>query len=71
MFLDADWVVKAVMIGLAFASLVTWTVWIAKTWEWRDARRGVRRSVRMLADAPTLAYAHEQLRNNGTASRDN
>src|SRR5690606_13642933 len=26
MFMAADWVVKAVMIGLAFASLVTWTV---------------------------------------------
>jgi len=31
MFLNADIVVKAVMIGLAFASLVTWTVWLAKT----------------------------------------
>ncbi len=30
MFLNADIVVKAVMIGLAFASLVTWTVWVAK-----------------------------------------
>src|SRR5215470_14115178 len=33
MFLNADIVVKAVMIGLAFASLVTWTVWLAKTIE--------------------------------------
>ena len=33
MFLDADWIVKTVMIGLAFASLVSWTVWLAKTWE--------------------------------------
>jgi biopolymer transport protein ExbB len=43
MFLNADIVVKAVMIGLAFASLVTWTVWFAKTielqWEMRRARR--------------------------------
>ena len=31
MFLNADIVVKVVMIGLAFASLVTWTVWLAKT----------------------------------------
>jgi biopolymer transport protein ExbB len=67
MFLDADWVVKAVMIGLAFASLVTWTVWLAKTWELARARRDVLRSVRMLVDAPTLAYAHEQLRNSDTA----
>jgi len=25
--------VKAVLIGLAFASIVTWTVWLAKTIE--------------------------------------
>ena len=68
MFLDADWVVKAVMIGLAFASLVTWTVWLAKTWELARARLQVRRDVRMLLDAPTLAYAHEQLRKSGTAA---
>ena len=30
MFMSADVVVKAVMIGLAFASLVTWTIFIAK-----------------------------------------
>ena len=35
MFLNADIVVKAVMVGLAFASLVTWTVWLAKTIELR------------------------------------
>ena len=31
MFQNADIIVKIVMIGLAFASLVTWTVWLAKT----------------------------------------
>jgi len=31
MYLNADPVVKAVLIGLAFASVVTWTVWLAKT----------------------------------------
>ncbi|WP_407170601.1 tonB-system energizer ExbB [Bradyrhizobium sp. ORS 111] len=35
MFQSADIVVKAVMIGLAFASLVTWTIWLAKTVEIR------------------------------------
>jgi len=33
MFLSADWVVKGVMIGLAFASVVTWTVLLAKSLE--------------------------------------
>ena len=28
-----DVVVQAVMVGLAFASLVTWTIWLAKTIE--------------------------------------
>ncbi|MGY3353532.1 hypothetical protein ACVWZK_000195 [Bradyrhizobium sp. GM0.4] len=37
MFVNADVVVKAVMIGLAFASLVTWTIWLAKTIELRLA----------------------------------
>ena len=33
MFLNADIVVKVVMVGLLFASLVTWTVWLAKNIE--------------------------------------
>ena len=66
MFLDADWVVKAVMIGLAFASLVSWTVWLAKTWELARGRREVRRGVRTLFESPTLARAHDQLHDGGT-----
>jgi biopolymer transport protein ExbB len=57
MFLNADIVVKAVMIGLAFASLVTWTVWLAKTIELRVARRGARRRLRMLEDGTSLRDA--------------
>ena len=67
MFLDADWVVKAVMIGLAFASLVTWTVWLAKTWELARGRLEVRRGVRTLLESPTLARAHDQLHDGDTA----
>jgi len=63
MFLHADIIVKAVMIGLAFASLVTWTVWVAKTVELRSARVAARRGLRILADCATLAQAYEQLRN--------
>src|ERR1700749_1130217 len=33
MFLSADVLVKAVMVGLAFASLVTWTIFLAKMFE--------------------------------------
>ncbi len=62
MYLDADWVVKAVMIGLAFASLVTWTVFFAKSLELRNARSKVRRGLRILGQAVTLAEAHDVLR---------
>jgi biopolymer transport protein ExbB len=67
MIRDADWVVKAVMAGLAFASLVTWTVFLAKTFELRKARVEVRRGLRILVNAPTLAKAHDQLRDGKTA----
>jgi biopolymer transport protein ExbB len=62
MFENSDLVVKAVIIGLAFASLVTWTVWLAKTLELRSARGEVRRDLRVLNNAVTLAQAHDQLR---------
>ena len=42
MFLNADPVVKAVMVGLVFASLVTWTAWLAKSIEIFFAKRRVR-----------------------------
>jgi len=62
MYLDADRVVQAVMIGLALASFVTWTVFVAKMLELRKARSGVRRGLRVLLNAVTLAQAHDQLR---------
>src|SRR5271168_1165869 len=57
MFLNADIVVKAVMIGLAFASLVTWTVWLAKTIELRVAKRAARRRLKMLEAGGGLTTA--------------
>jgi biopolymer transport protein ExbB len=48
MFVNADIVVKAVMVGLAFASLVTWTVWLAKTIELRRDTRVARRRLSLL-----------------------
>ena len=48
MFMSADVLVKAVMIGLAFASLVTWTIFIAKMIELsrRSAQAARARSTR-------------------------
>jgi len=57
MFLNADIVVKAVMIGLAFASLVTWTVWLAKTIELGGAQRLARRRITLLESGGSLAAA--------------
>jgi biopolymer transport protein ExbB len=62
MFLNADIIVKMVMIGLAFASLVTWTVWLSKTLELRNMRALVRSGLRILNNATTLAQAHDQMR---------
>ncbi|WP_324414760.1 tonB-system energizer ExbB [Bradyrhizobium sp.] len=57
MFMSADVVVKAVMIGLAFASLVTWTIFIAKMIELSVVRRKVRSALAKIADARSLAEA--------------
>ena len=55
MFVNADIVVKAVMIGLALASLMTWTVWLAKTIELRRATNAAKRRLRLLESDTTLA----------------
>jgi len=55
MFQAADVVVKAVMIGLAFASLVTWTVWLAKTIELRRETGIAKRRLELLESDTTLA----------------
>jgi biopolymer transport protein ExbB len=55
MFLHADIVVKLVLIGLAFASLVTWTVCLAKAIELTSAKRKVYGHLRALAKARALA----------------
>ena len=57
MFLAADIIVKAVMIGLAFASLVTWTVFIAKTIELSAAQRNLRAALVKVSEVRSLAEA--------------
>jgi biopolymer transport protein ExbB len=57
MFLSADILVKAVMIGLAFASLVTWTIFIAKIIELSVIRRKLRAALGKIGDARSLAEA--------------
>jgi biopolymer transport protein ExbB len=57
MFLAADWVVKSVMIGLALASLATWTVWLAKSLELAGARRRAKKVIKAISRARTLSEA--------------
>jgi biopolymer transport protein ExbB len=57
MFMSADIVVKAVMIGLAFASLVTWTVFIAKMIEFSIVQGKLRSALRKIKDSRSLAEA--------------
>jgi biopolymer transport protein ExbB len=61
MFLSADILVKAVMIGLAFASLLTWTIFIAKMIELSVAQRRLRAAIGKIGDAKSLAEAQFML----------
>jgi len=57
MFTAADWIVKTVMIGLALASVISWTVWLAKSFEIAAAKRRASRALAALSTARTLAEA--------------
>ncbi len=61
MFMAADWVVKAVMIGLALASLLTWTVWIAKSFELAAAKRRLKRVNKIVGHSRSLDDAVSSL----------
>ncbi|KRE22280.1 hypothetical protein ASE66_27770 [Bosea sp. Root483D1] len=61
MFMAADIVVKAVMLGLAFASLVTWTIWLAKALELAAAKARAGRAVRRLEEAVSLDEAAQAI----------
>ncbi|GAA4180088.1 tonB-system energizer ExbB [Shinella granuli] len=70
MFMAADIVVKGVMIGLAFASVVTWAVLLAKLVELAAAQRSASRAVRQLIVARGLEDGEQALgRNRGTVAR--
>ncbi len=61
MFLHADIVVKIVISGLLLASVLTWTVGLAKTIELMAVKRRLRRACRVLRDAGSLAVAADNL----------
>ena len=57
MFMSADIIVKAVMIGLAFASLVTWTIFLAKMIELSVVRTRLRSALNKIGEARSLSEA--------------
>lgn len=57
MFLAADIVVQAVMVGLALASVLSWTIWLAKTLEIWGARVRAGRVIKAVTSAASLEEA--------------
>ena len=69
MFVAADAVVQAVMIGLALASLATWTILVAKAWELREVARRQRIAGERLAVAASLSALERDMLTDGVAGR--
>ena len=67
MFLAADSLVKAVMVSLAFASLVTWTIFFAKTAQLARTQRQLRAALGRIGSARTLSEARSSLGASHTA----
>ncbi len=65
MYLAADIVVQSVMVGLVVASLVTWTIWLAKSLEIMGASIRLRRGLAAIAAAPDLAAAERAMAGRG------
>jgi len=61
MFVSADLLVKGVLICLVLASIATWTVWLAKTFELVAAKRAARRALVALAQARSIPDAADEL----------
>ncbi|MBV4461274.1 tonB-system energizer ExbB [Pseudomonas sp. COR58] len=66
MYQNADVIVKSVMIGLAIASILTWTIWIAKGFELLGAKRRLRGEIASLKKAASLKEASVTAAKEGT-----
>src|SRR5215467_4702511 len=62
MFMAADIVVKAVMVGLAFASVLTWTIWFAKAIELLMVRRRMQATIDALSQARSWSEATARMK---------
>jgi biopolymer transport protein ExbB len=66
MYKNADIIVKIVMIGLAIASIITWTIWIAKGLELMGAKRRLRGEIAQLKKSASLKEASATAAKEGT-----
>jgi biopolymer transport protein ExbB len=66
MYQNADIIVKIVMIGLAIASIITWTIWIAKGLELMGAKRRLRGEIAQLKKSASLKEASATAAKEGT-----
>jgi biopolymer transport protein ExbB len=66
MFMGADIIVKTVMVGLALASLVTWTVGVYKFMELTWSTNRLKRALRKIGEARSLSEAQLALGDKGT-----
>jgi len=69
MFVSASLIVQAIMAGLVFASLVTWTIFIAKFIELFIAKRRLQGGVHSVAGARTLGEASSMLSSDRSVMR--
>ena len=69
MFLSADIVVQGVMIGLFVASIITWTVGLAKSLELIVATRRLRQALRRIGSEGSLLGALNRIEGRGGLAR--
>lgn len=61
MFVHADVIVQGVMLGLALASVVTWTVWLAKSIELFIAKRRLAAALDAISSGSSLAEVYQRV----------
>ena len=69
MFLNADLIVKAIMVGLFFASLVTWTIFVGKFVELFIVKRRLARALGTVSRTHSLGESYEELRSDRSVMR--
>ena len=62
LFMQADWVVKSVMLGLLVASVLCWAIIFSKLSAYARARREMRRFEKAFAAGEPLGTLHERLK---------